>query len=49
VDDQKYAGFWIRLAAALIDTVLLAIAVYLPLTLIYGKGDCDARYSHWQK
>ena len=37
MENQKYAGFWIRLAAALIDTVLLAIVVYLPLTLIYGS------------
>ena len=38
MENQQYAGFWIRVAAALIDTVLLAIVVYLPLTLIYGSG-----------
>ena len=34
----SYAGFWIRVAAALIDTVFFAIVIYIPLTLIYG-GD----------
>ena len=37
VENQEYAGFWVRVAAALIDTVLLAIVVYLPLTLVYGS------------
>lgn len=33
----KYGGFWIRLAASLIDTILLA-AIILPILLaVYGK------------
>lgn len=36
-DDIDYAGFWLRVAAALIDSVL-ATAVILPLLiLVYGK------------
>ena len=38
MDEYNYAGFWIRAAAALIDSVLLAIAVGIPLTLIYGSA-----------
>jgi uncharacterized RDD family membrane protein YckC len=37
MDDYRYAGFWIRVAAALIDTVLLSILIGIPLTLIYGS------------
>lgn len=36
MENQEYAGFWIRVAAALIDTVLLMIVFSIPLTLIYG-------------
>jgi uncharacterized RDD family membrane protein YckC len=37
MENQEYAGFWIRLAAALIDTVVLTILLYIPLMLIYGS------------
>jgi uncharacterized RDD family membrane protein YckC len=37
MDEYNYAGFWIRVAAALIDTVLLSIVIGIPLTLIYGS------------
>ena len=36
--DQEYAGFWIRVGAALIDTIILAIIIYPILTAIYGAG-----------
>ena len=36
MSEYNYAGFWIRLAAALIDSVLLSILVGVPLTMIYG-------------
>ena len=36
MDNQQYAGFWIRLAAALIDTALFLLVFSVPLTLIYG-------------
>jgi uncharacterized RDD family membrane protein YckC len=36
MENQEYAGFWIRVAATLIDTVLFLIVFSIPLTLIYG-------------
>ncbi|MEO5659543.1 MAG: RDD family protein [Polaromonas sp.] len=36
--DLEYAGFWIRVWASLIDTVLLAVLVYPLLTAIYGRN-----------
>ena len=38
MENQEYAGFWIRVAAALIDTVVFLLVFSLPLTLIYGTG-----------
>ena len=37
MERHNYAGFWIRVSAALIDTVLMTVAVAIPLTLIYGS------------
>ena len=37
MENQEYAGFWIRLGAALIDLVVIAIVFSVPLTLIYGE------------
>lgn len=36
--DIEYAGFWIRTAATLIDTVLLMIITLPILSVIYGGG-----------
>ncbi|WP_411885075.1 RDD family protein [Polaromonas sp. YR568] len=36
--ELEYAGFWIRVWASLIDTVLLCILVYPLLTAIYGDA-----------
>lgn len=36
MENQVYAGFWIRLGAALIDTVILVVVLSVLLTLIYG-------------
>ena len=36
--DQEYAGFWIRVGASLIDTILLFIILAPILTVIYGKS-----------
>ena len=33
----EYVGFWARVAASLVDTVLLCIILYPVLTLIYGR------------
>ena len=38
MENQEYAGFWIRVAAALIDSLVMLIVIGLPLTLIYGSG-----------
>jgi len=37
MDNQEYAGFWIRVAAALIDSLVFLVVFALPLTLIYGS------------
>ncbi len=34
--DQEYAGFWIRVGAALIDSLLICIIIFPILTSIYG-------------
>lgn len=33
----QYAGFWQRFAATMVDGLVLAIVVYVPLSLIYGE------------
>ena len=33
----EYVGFWARVAASLVDTVLLCIILYPVLTMIYGR------------
>jgi uncharacterized RDD family membrane protein YckC len=38
VENREYAGFWIRVAAAIIDTVVFLLVFAIPLTLIYGTG-----------
>jgi uncharacterized RDD family membrane protein YckC len=38
VSDPVYAGFWIRVLAALIDTLLLAVITFPLLGLIYGRA-----------
>lgn len=41
-----YAGFWRRVAASLIDSVLLLLILYPPLYALYGKAYFQwARYS----
>jgi uncharacterized RDD family membrane protein YckC len=37
MENQEYAGFWIRFGAVLIDLVVIAIVFWVPLTLIYGE------------
>lgn len=36
--ELEYAGFWIRVWASLIDTILICILVYPLLTAIYGDA-----------
>ncbi|MEF9957151.1 MAG: RDD family protein [Acinetobacter sp.] len=33
----EYAGFWIRVGAAIIDTIILIIAI-MPITFLWGMG-----------
>lgn len=35
-DDLEYAGFWVRVGAALIDTILISIVIWPVLTAVYG-------------
>ena len=37
MDEEEYAGFWIRTGAAIIDTILIVIIIAPILTVIYGK------------
>ena len=34
----RYAGFWLRFCATLIDLVVFMLVISLPLTLIYGES-----------
>ncbi len=36
MNEQEYAGFWIRTGAAIIDTILIIIVTFPILTAIYG-------------
>jgi len=36
MENEEYAGFWIRFGALLIDVIVIGIVFYVPLTLIYG-------------
>jgi len=38
MENEKYAGFWIRLGATLIDSIVFLVVFSIPLTLIYGTG-----------
>jgi predicted Zn finger-like uncharacterized protein len=37
MNEQEYAGFWIRTGAAIIDTILMLIIIIPVVTVIYGK------------
>ena len=37
MNEQEYAGFWVRLGATLIDTVIMMIVLGIPLALIYSE------------
>ena len=37
MENNEYAGFWIRFGAMLIDLVVMIIVLYIPLTIIYGE------------
>ena len=37
MNNMEYAGFWLRLAAVMIDVILMMIVLYIPLLFIYGQ------------
>lgn len=37
MNEQEYAGFWIRTGATIIDTILMSIIIIPVVTAIYGK------------
>ena len=37
MNEQEYAGFWVRFGATLIDTVIIVIVITIPLSIIYGE------------
>lgn len=41
-DSIEYAGFWVRVGAALVDTVLLACVIFPLLLAIYGWAYFDS-------
>jgi len=45
VDHQGYAGFWIRVFASIIDTVLILLLIVPILFTIYGDGYPDTEQS----
>jgi uncharacterized RDD family membrane protein YckC len=50
MEEQEYAGFWIRLGATLIDTVIMMIVLGVPLGMIYGRqywGDDQFIHGFW--
>lgn len=37
-EKYEYAGFWIRVGAAIIDSIIVLVAL-IPLTMIFGGGE----------
>ena len=44
-EDLQYAGFWVRVGASLIDTILLALVTTPLLVAIYGWAGLDYGYA----
>lgn len=38
MNQENYAGFWIRLRASFIDLIIMMIVIFLPLSIIYGEA-----------
>lgn len=41
MENTHYAGFWIRFAASLVDSVILIVVLGVPLALIFGVDSMD--------
>lgn len=37
MENKEYAGFWIRFGAMLIDSIVMLIVLYIPMSFIYGE------------
>lgn len=37
MNEQEYAGFWLRLGATMIDVLIMFVVILLPLSFIYGE------------
>ena len=49
-NQYEYAGFWIRVWAAIIDTFFILLVIAIPLTVIYGTEYWDGEqtvYGFW--
>lgn len=42
MENQEYAGFWIRFAASLIDSLIFAIVIFPLLYIVYGAAYWNA-------
>ena len=42
MEDQQYAGFWVRVAASLIDSLIFFVVLLVPLAFIFGADFSDA-------
>ena len=42
MDEQEYAGFWIRVGASIIDTILMMIIIVPVITAIYGADSWES-------
>jgi len=42
MEDHRYAGFWVRVAASLIDSLIFFVALLVPLSFIFGGEFGDA-------
>jgi uncharacterized RDD family membrane protein YckC len=50
MNNLEYAGFWVRVGAALIDMLIMLIVLYLPLSAIYGQqywSDTQLIHGFW--
>lgn len=46
-NEPMYVGFWLRVVAHIIDTLLIMIATLPPLLMIYGKSYLIGAHDNW--
>lgn len=42
MEDQRYAGFWVRVAASLIDSLIFFVVLLIPIAFIFGTDFSNA-------